>query len=711
MKKILLALVILLSLGWIVYFSIETLGVSNTFDPVRLFNSEDKSILIINRQDEIKPGTLEELSGTPCEILYNDLKDSSFSQCFISLTKPHMLLLKKSGWSATDISHLFKSLAIKNLIESEGTFEVGSFEGRFLKQDLYIYEKGYSPNLADSWELKYDKKASAAIVEFNKENTTTDIYLKGVNRFDYITKSENLNSKQVNDEELFSRFVSGAIDTYHFYEREYFTTIDSVYSNGPLHEWLNNGFVVVTTANGRAIISDYILGQDPILNLRDKAQNDTLNEFSTPLITGFPADNRKYQIDYLEDLVVISEDKSIIDKLLADNKLGKTISNNEGLRERLFENLPHLVSERFVGANSAYSKAVYNNHILTAKTNQEGVEVADVKKQSYSMNIGARVLDFEVLSGEGNVVATDQSNGLTLFLGGIKEWSKTLPSKIEHVQVTDVYANEKQQVCAQTFNQVFLINQKGENIGNFPIKTEGEITSKVAFYRWKGSGYFVFGTDDGKAHVYDAQGREIRVVNAGLLINREIDAWSSQGRLFYGFTDDKSFHMYDADKRKMHRKFALNSKCIAGKVPNEIYQFGYSSGSLFRVDQKGTKTNLQPIPQAQLLEVFDNNKNPIIVVRSINEVKLFNVDGVEIGSVKLPFNEIADVDIAFMENGKTIIGVIDGLENNVYLYRVGGNLLIEKPIEGQQKVDVRISGSNKKITTIVDQFVVQYFEN
>ena len=111
------------------------------------------------------------------------------------------------------------------------------------------------------------------------------------------------------------------------------------------------------------------------------------------------------------------------------------------------------------------------------------------------------------------------------------------------------------------------------------------------------------------------------------------------------------------------------------------------------------------------MKLFDENKNPLLVVKSANEIKLINAEGIQIGSVQLPFNEVADVDVAFTDNGKTLLSVIDGLENNVYLYRVGGDVLLAKPLEGQQKVDFKTSGSNKKITTIVDQFIVQYFEN
>ena len=197
----------------------------------------------------------------------------------------------------------------------------------------------------------------------------------------------------------------------------------------------------------------------------------------------------------------------------------------------------------------------------------------------------------------------------------------------------------------------------------------------------------------------------------GINATRQIDAWASQGRLFYGFANASSFYMYDSDNRKMHRNFKLDQTCISGRIPNEIYQYFLTENTLFRYDQKGTKIALTNIPNGTILKIFDENKNPILVVKSANEIKLINSQGIEIGSVIIPFNEVSDVDIAFTDNGKSLISIIDGLENNVYLYRVGGDALLTKPLEGQQKVILETFGANKKITTIVDQFIIQYIEN
>jgi len=44
------------------------------------------------------------------------------------------------------------------------------------------------------------------------------------------------------------------------------------------------------------------------------------------------------------------------------------------------------------------------------------------------------------------------------------------------------------------------------------------------------------------------------------------------------------------------------------------------------------------------------------------------------------------------------------------LYGLDGERLTHKPIEGQTKVNVNSEGNTRVVTTVVDQYIVQYFE-
>jgi hypothetical protein len=51
------------------------------------------------------------------------------------------------------------------------------------------------------------------------------------------------------------------------------------------------------------------------------------------------------------------------------------------------------------------------------------------------------------------------------------------------------------------------------------------------------------------------------------------------------------------------------------------------------------------------------------------------------------------------------------LENNVYLYDMAGTMIKDRSYEGKTKVRVTTIGSSLLITTVVDNYIIQYFEN
>ncbi|MEY3426198.1 MAG: hypothetical protein RL679_1556, partial [Bacteroidota bacterium] len=51
---------------------------------------------------------------------------------------------------------------------------------------------------------------------------------------------------------------------------------------------------------------------------------------------------------------------------------------------------------------------------------------------------------------------------------------------------------------------------------------------------------------------------------------------------------------------------------------------------------------------------------------------------------------------------------IDGLENNVYLYDLDGSNLLDKPLEGSTKSMINLCDNVLTLTTIVDNYLIQY---
>jgi hypothetical protein len=191
-------------------------------------------------------------------------------------------------------------------------------------------------------------------------------------------------------------------------------------------------------------------------------------------------------------------------------------------------------------------------------------------------------------------------------------------------------------------------------------------------------------------------------------IQKPIDIWVSQKRLFAGIASNTvQFTMFELEKRRALRSFEILPGAKSVKVPNQLFRFSITDNALVRMDQKGRRDNIDRYPEGKLLYI---NKNTM-AIQTGTTLSLLNEEGIGFGQITLPFSDIADIYITTLESGKTYICLIDALENNVYLYGTDGSQLINKALEGQTRVHLQTVGNSKCITTVVDQFVIQYIED
>ena len=106
----------------------------------------------------------------------------------------------------------------------------------------------------------------------------------------------------------------------------------------------------------------------------------------------------------------------------------------------------------------------------------------------------------------------------------------------------------------------------------------------------------------------------------------------------------------------------------------------------------------------------DPNHN--LIAYSTGVLKLIDPAGNVITIINSDAKEIDNVSVNTMANGKTIICIVDGLENDVYLHGLNGQLFVNQSFDGTGKsVVTDVANGNYLLTTIVDDFIVQYSVN
>lgn len=712
-KRVLLGLVLLASISWIGYIGFGILTATDDYSELHVFNENDGQIVIVSRPNEVNFSALQGFQTSPNYEIAQKLTPS-YKTGFFSLNRAQFILVNATNWNEKALQETFNQEDLIVNTKSK-SFSFGKWSGSYKNDRLYVSQKPRQQNKYILDELVYDKKASVSVLSIEKNNkipTVLDIYFKENGKVDYITRDQKIEQgNQVRDEALFGAYVSRKVKSYHFYERDYYATLDKEFAKSPMVNWLQSGFVETEYAGATVLISDYIDGQDPILILNDIQQTLDASTFKIPLTSTFPKSGSSYVVKYLDDLVVISQKEEICDQFIADYKLGNTISQHGATRKRIFGDLPQSVSERHITNDLRLSKAVYHGYLLETKFGQSEVQVA-VQDQSVAMPCNFDIIDFHAFTESGKVAALGSKGELNFFNKGKIAWKKSLDGPaIGKIQIIELHGGGEQHILLNTEDAIFLWDLKGNEASGFPIKLEDAAVNEVKFYRWKDKSYFLIANRNSQVIQFDSEGRELTLFKSKVTPNRKVDVWASQGRLFFGFASSSQFEMFEFQKNKSLRTFSIPSNSEAIKTPNQLYNVGFDEGRLCQYDQKGSKTSFEKYTEGKLFPITDDTKNPTLIVQSRNTLHFINQKGIEFGKLRMPFNEIEDVNYFNLNSGKTVVCIIDGLENNVYLYNMAGTRLIDRTLEGKTKVSVSSDGKGLMITTVVDNYVIQYFEN
>lgn len=714
----LLYLLGIVSLAWIVYVSIELTSNENKYNPVYLFSQKDGSIVIANELADVHQVLLLHPTTSDNSTVIQALAQQENYRIFISSERNHLLLESKDVITKSSLNQLFQNNSALKFTGSN-SFIFDNFKGEFTKKYCYLYSETFYRNTSNTSSLVFDKNATGSVIEISKTSySTKDIYLKEKGVFEYKSMySKHAIGKKVNDEAVFSSIISSGIDSYQFYEVDYLRTIDPTFSKSPMNDWVKTGIVQITLNGSTAIVTDYINGQNPINVLNEFAniepKNDENAYFQNIQLTKLLPTRKDLYVYLLDDYAVVSSNKSLCERILADYKLGSTISQSPPKRLTIYDKLPKKVNHRIVEGTIKQSTSISKNTLLTTVLSEQTQIATNVPQQSSSKgkDIGEAISSFYSIN-ESQLFVLTQSNKLIYFEGDAKKWTKSFEGKkVGEPELIDLFANDKQQLLITTENAIHLFDINGNEVNGFPIDLENQRTQLGAtFYRWQGAGYFLVGIGNGKIMQYDTKGRELNKINTHLnTIQLKPVVWASANKPFLGVYDGAKFEMIDLLSRKSFRKFNAQNVSHYANKPNEILLVGMENNQLISYNQKGEKSAFSKFENGEIVKVNQQLNNPTILIKSKSGIHLINSQGIEWSSIKVPFTVIDDLSLHELLNGNLIVSIVDGIENNVYLYSTDGQKWKQESWDASTKIEFHQSSSKEfKLFTIVDKLIVEY---
>jgi hypothetical protein len=708
----------IISLFWIGFVAVDLIDKKDSYSPSQLFGKEDHQLLIINRKKEVDLNLIPFKTNPKNHEIINTLLPfiNDEKSIYISAERKHFLIESKFHWTKNKVKELLRKSHIKYETNGLKSFQITNYTIDFNKNFLYFHESDFITTIQENW-FSFDRKSSAALIDFNSElPSLQEIYFKGSNTVEFHTKNDKkILGNQIIDQDLFASVLPKNITDYHFKEKKYAISTDSIFRINIMSKWVNKGFVTIDFKGSKVLVSDFIAGQDPINVLCDYLKKDVENEAhaffeNVQLTKDFPSRNSTGIYVYsLNDYVVISENQSACEEIIAQNKLGNTLSSNPPAIEYLYAGLPARVSERIVNSKQKSSRTIYKSKILETQLavhQSEDAQIVIANGETLTISVDAVIQDFISFDEKGNAAVLTATGELMYFTNGKQAWIKNLNSKAIG---SITYIEEFQLLLITCKNAMHLIDKQGSYVFGGPINLGGKTPSQIAtYYKWKNKMYLVYPDQSGNLIMYNSKGTQQSTIRTNISdISSPIDAWTSQNKLFFGAHSSSIFKMIDANGKKEFRSFNIPGESQSFTKSNELFLFSKDNGNLVYFDQKGIKHALNSSLAGKLKKTTQGRNESFLLNTNNQTISVFSSLGLQLGITKIDFTDLEYSDVQTI-NGRTYVSLIDGLENNVYLYKLNGEKLLDQSFEGMKKSMLNWADGSLILTTIVDNYLIQY---
>jgi hypothetical protein len=709
----------LISVLWIGYVALEIVETKDSLSPASVFGKEDERLLIVNRAQEVN---LAFIGFTPTQEVSKvipslmPLLDNQYT-LYLSDSRAHFMIEKKHGWSRQDVKKLCNIAGWKLRENGLRTFTVQGFKLSYLRDYLYFSKQEFSTTSMEGWSF-FDRKSSATMISFNASGVEiSDIYAREGGIVEFRMKNEGkMKGRQVDDADVFLPALPAGINAYHFYEKEYRKGLDTDYANGPMSQWSSTGFVEVAYKGSTALISEYIDGQNPLQILYEKVQMDPENvehaQFKgVKLTAAFPkSTSMGFHAYLMGDFVVLADDQAVCEEIVAAFKMGSTLQRDSERFRLIFGDLPRKVSERNYGATVHFSKSIYRDRILQTIVNMPEKEFQTADEgatESFTMHVDDQIADFLVDAGNGNAFVLSASGKVIRFKGGQQAWERRVSGRVIG-QVSSVQTERDGPIYfVTTSTKVVAFKENGDIVKGFPVNLQGKTAATGAnAYVSNGRAFGVLMTTGGELLTINLSGKVVSSISTGFTAVKQLpDVWMSQGKVLYGVQSPGRYSVFEADRRHELRTISFSGQASASIKGNELVLMAAEGNRLVRYDQKGNPTDLASA-STKVFAAFDGARE-IFVAVSTGRVDVYDRSLSNVGGFLTDCGDAESVSACRSSTG-TVVSIIDGLENNVYLYRLTGDKYTERRIEGSKKCLLHNVGVNLRLTTIVDDYLIQY---
>ncbi|MDR0801075.1 hypothetical protein [Fluviicola sp.] len=683
------------SLVWISYVGFTIVeGSSTPPNPENVFSPKDDTIIVVHKPMEMNYNNPIVASLQKNSFFTLLLNEPERIQHFYFSTNRNLVLLERSKpWTSDIVKQYAEKLALSSTVSTQKHLALSNnWKGEFHGKFLVLYQGEWRPSEKSVVTWKYlDRKSSLSLVYKTTDNTyeIEDSYFISSNKVKYITHTGNEALPLINDQELFQGLIPADFDSYTFFEKNYLKSLFP--QKSVLFDWMDYGLALIADQKDTCLISDYKPGQDPLaivselnqVTVSDKQKQAMLQGHSFPFLHS----GKKVYLELFNNVVLIANSQQSINRIIGAYETGATLEQSTTLKYKLFSSTPQKVSYRNFDRNQqlTMSRLTHVNHSTLQVLNEEGqkeenAHFTEIPKLN-PLRLDDDLYSLTPIPGSNNLLALTRSN--TLYLIGSKQilWNKNLGAEVIG---KPVLIGNGIFLAAKT--GIIGLDRAGNNLSGFPI-TANEVTSNLFSYFWNGKDFIAF-IADGQIQAYGTNGKQNLKVGIPGALQKEsqLAVQGKKGQLIAHICTNTNWSSISLKSRRVLKSQNLSEgEWHLVKVNGTISLLGLSKKQFVRINENGAKAmlvgNVSSILNSQ---VFGDEQ--LFFLTQQSTIYVISGTGNILGQFNSTTSNIDDAALIKLPNGNTVVGIIDGIANNCYIYTIHGNELNKENYEGSNKI-------------------------
>ena len=696
--------------AWISYVSYDLIRLDTSTNLRDCFSFEDELIVVAHNPKEInwEENNLEVLSTSLA--IYNSIvpKINYESSIFLSSKRPVILIERKENWIKKEVEAIFSKGLMPLKFQGKINFTFGKYKGIFLKNQLILFQG----RLIKSTESRFDvdKKASYSLIFLSEKMIkTSDVYKKGKGILKYTkTKFSKTKINSIDDSKLFAGILPREFNTYSFFSTSYLKETDREFKKSDFSKWVDKGLVFISNKNQNAVVFYFKEGQNPIQNINEKLNIDERNEssanFKNILFSSHLEQDTAigFFIEEFNNFAVISTEKSYLDDIVSEINLGNSLSQDEKKMNLVYSELPIKVASRIV--SNQVHKAVtifYSSKIETEYLPSNQIDLQEQKndKDYFTMNIGERVKDFVALDDRGNTAVLTESNKLIGYINGLRKWEKQLLNS--NVILKD-FTSDKNYFSLLLNGECQIFDKNGRLIyrlmatnGIVPLK----FSPKEEFFTVNGPKNF---------SLLNNKGAIIKQFSTNDFI-KQIGQYEVAKKIQIGILTQNMIYFLNPQSRSVTKKIPCDSSLQLFTNNSSLFYAGITNNSLQIINEVAQSKIIKIKPNSSIIGHYFENNNLVLLIKNTNVLSAIDHNGILKWRKTMNLSEISSSSVNSSKNGTILIGILDAIENKLYLLNSSGELIANQDLKGSEKIQITRFGENAfSISTILGNSVIQY---